>query len=107
MSELPFMTLATAGRLIHERKLSPVEYTQALVEHTCANESRLHAYLRLCPEHALRDARAAEAEVTAGKWRGPMHGIPYGLKDVIDYAGIPTTGNSKAIQNNVPTSHAQ
>ncbi|WP_129781808.1 amidase [Peristeroidobacter soli] len=106
MSVLPFMPLATAGSLIRQRRLSPVEYTQALIDHTAAVDGRLHAFLMQSPQQALSDARAAEAAIMAGQWRGSMHGIPYGLKDVIDYAGMPTTGNSAAIVNNIPDAHA-
>ena len=58
------------------------------------------------PEIALADARRAEAEISAGNWRGPLHGVPYGLKDIIDYAGLPTTAHSAILKDNVATADA-
>lgn len=106
MSDLAFMSIATAGERLRRGELSAIEYAQALVEHARALDGRLHAYLRPCPDQALADARRAQSEIDAGAWRGPMHGIPYGLKDVIDYAGLPTTANSATLLDNVPVTHA-
>ncbi|MGZ8198642.1 MAG: amidase, partial [Burkholderiales bacterium] len=52
------------------------------------------------------DARRAEAEIGRGEWRGPLHGVPYGLKDIVDYAGLPTTAHSKILEDNVAQSDA-
>ena len=106
MSELAYLGLAEAADLIRARKLSPVEYTQALLDRTEKLDPRYHAYIKLTPERAMEAARRAEREVTAGKPRGPLHGVPYGLKDIIDVAGLPTTGHSKVLIDNVAAANA-
>ena len=65
------------------------------------NISRRSAFLRQTPDIALQQARQAEAEILAGHWRGPLHGVPYGLKDIIDVAGVPTTAHSKILAERV------
>lgn len=106
MSELHHLGLAEASELIRTRKLSPVEYTRALIAHTERHDGSLNAFLRFTPQIALADAQRAEAEIMAGGWRGPLHGVPYGLKDIVDYAGLPTTGHSAILKDNVATSDA-
>lgn len=103
MSDLAYLTIAEASALIRAKKLSPVEWTQALIERVERYDSRLNAFLRFTPDIALGDARRAEAEIAAGNWRGPLHGVPYGLKDIIDYAGLPTTAHSAILKNNMAT----
>ncbi|MBI4183651.1 MAG: Asp-tRNA(Asn)/Glu-tRNA(Gln) amidotransferase subunit GatA [Proteobacteria bacterium] len=97
MTDLAFVTLAEAGRLIRRKKLSPVEYTKALLARIERLDPRINAFLRLVPKTALAEARAAEGEIARGGWRGPLHGIPYGLKDIIDRKGLPTTAHSKIL----------
>ncbi len=106
MSDLAWLTLADAADLLRTKKLSPVEYAKALIERTERHDKNYNAYLRATPELALEDARRAEAEIMRGEWRGPFHGVPYGLKDIVDYAGLPTTAHSKILQNNVATADA-
>lgn len=106
MSDFAFLGIAEAAELIRGRKLSPVEYTKALFARIEKLDKRFHAFIRLMPEQALADARAAEQEVMAGKVRGPLHGVPYGLKDIIDVAGVPTTGHSKVLIENMATADA-
>ncbi|MGE0702215.1 MAG: amidase family protein, partial [Hyphomicrobiaceae bacterium] len=86
MSDLAWMSIAEASRLLSERKLSPVELTDALLARIERLDSRWHAFIRVLPERARAQARAAEAEIAAGSRRGPLHGIPVGLKDIIDVA---------------------
>src|SRR5213078_3025857 len=97
MSDLAYLTLAQASNLIRAKKLSPIEYTEALLRRTERLDPRLHAYIRLTPEIALAGARGSENEIVAGNWRGPLHGVPVGLKDIIDYAGLPTSCHSKVL----------
>jgi len=106
MSELAFLTVAEAAELLRGRKLSPVEYAKALIERIEHYDGGLNAFLRFAPEIAMEDARRAEAEIMRGEWRGPFHGVPYGLKDIIDYAGLPTTAHSKILENNVADADA-
>src|SRR5205807_4960220 len=71
------LTLAQAAALIGTRKLSPVEYTRALLARTDALEPQLNAYITRTSEAATEAARAAEAEISRGNYRGPLHGVPF------------------------------
>ncbi|HUA56975.1 MAG TPA: amidase [Candidatus Sulfotelmatobacter sp.] len=106
MSELAFLTLAEAGELIRAKKLSPVEYATALLARIERHDPTYNAFIKVTPELALAEARAAEAEIAAGRWRGPFHGIPYALKDIVDATGLPTTGHSKILIDNIARSDA-
>ncbi|HEY9447268.1 MAG TPA: amidase [Burkholderiales bacterium] len=99
MTDLAFLTVAEAAELLRGKKLSPVEYAQALIARIEKHDTKLNAFLRLTPDIALEDARRAEGEIMRGNWRGPLHGVPYGLKDIVDYAGLPTTAHSKILQD--------
>jgi len=106
MTDLAFLGIADAAEMIRARKLSPVEYTQALLDRTARLDNRYHAYIRLTPDIATAAARQAESEITAGRWKGPLHGIPFALKDIIDAAGLPTTAHSKVLIDNVAAADA-
>jgi aspartyl-tRNA(Asn)/glutamyl-tRNA(Gln) amidotransferase subunit A len=99
-------TIAQAARQIAAKQLSPVELTRACLERVHALDSRLHAFVHLTEERALAEARAAEAAIMASGPSGPLHGIPIGLKDIVDTKGIPTTCQSKLLQDNIPDSDA-
>jgi aspartyl-tRNA(Asn)/glutamyl-tRNA(Gln) amidotransferase subunit A len=99
-------TIAHAARQIATKQLSPVELTRQCLERVGAFDSRLHAFIHLTEERALAEARAAEAAIMANGPTGPLHGIPIGLKDIVDTKGIPTTCQSKLLQNNVPDTDA-
>ncbi len=106
MTDLAFLSLAEAADLIRTRKLSPVEYTQAQLARIERLDARFHAFIRLTPDLAMESARAAEREIAAGKWRGPLHGVPFALKDIIDVAGLPTTAHSRVLIDNVAKADA-
>ena len=97
-----FLTIAKASELIRRRALSPVELTRAFLDRIAAIDPQLNAYLLVTGDRALAQARAAEAEIAAGNWRGPMHGIPYALKDIYCTAGIRTTSHSRTREHYVP-----
>jgi aspartyl-tRNA(Asn)/glutamyl-tRNA(Gln) amidotransferase subunit A len=101
MTDLAWLSVADAANLLRTKKLSPVEYAKALIERAERHDKHYNAYLRATPDIALEDARRAESEILRGEWRGPFHGVPYGLKDIVDYAGLPTTAHSKILQDNV------
>lgn len=105
-TDLAFMTIAEAARRIETKELSPVELTQALVRRAEALDPQLNAYLLPTFERALDQARTAEREITGGGYRGPMHGIPFGLKDIYATAGIRTTAHSKICIDTVPATDA-
>ncbi len=105
--DVAFLTIAELNRLYRQRELSPVEVTKALLARIAAHDGNLHSFLRLTEEVALAEAEAAERELMAGQVRGPLHGIPYALKDIVETAGIPTTGHSKLRQEYVPSEDAE
>ncbi len=86
---LYYLSIHEAQQLIQKRQLSPVELTRAVLDRIAAVDVKLHAYINLMTDSALAEARAAEAEIANGKWRGPMHGIPIAVKDQLDVAGAP------------------
>ncbi|QUH01983.1 amidase [Saccharopolyspora erythraea] len=88
------LTLAEASDAIRQRRLSPVELVDAVLDRIDQVEPRLHAYVAVEAGQARRAARAAEREVLAGRVRSPLHGVPMGLKDLIDVAGTATTASS-------------
>jgi aspartyl-tRNA(Asn)/glutamyl-tRNA(Gln) amidotransferase subunit A len=106
MTDLAFLGIADVAVLIRARKLSPLDYAHALLERITRLDSRYHAFIRLTGDLALAAARAAEKEIADGHWRGPLHGIPCGLKDIIDCAGLPTTAHSKVLVDNVARADA-
>ena len=87
MSGIP--TIAEAAKLIAAKKLSPVELTRACLDRVHALDRELHSFVLLTEERALADARAAETAIMADGPSGPLHGIPIGLKDIVDTKGIP------------------
>jgi Asp-tRNA(Asn)/Glu-tRNA(Gln) amidotransferase A subunit family amidase len=89
-ADLAYLGLAEAAELIRAKKLAPVEYTNALLAQIERHEDKFNAFIALTPERALAAARKAEGEIAAGNWRGPFHGMPYALKDIIDVEGIAT-----------------
>jgi aspartyl-tRNA(Asn)/glutamyl-tRNA(Gln) amidotransferase subunit A len=99
-------TIAEAARLIAARRLSPVELTRACLDRVRALDDRLHAFVCLTEERAMAEAHAAETAVIADGPRGPLHGIPIGLKDIVDTKGVPTTCQSKILADNVPEADA-
>ena len=101
-----FLTIAEAADRIRQRKLSPVEYVQALLSRIGELEPQVHAFITQTADVALAQARSAEHEIAAGGYRGPLHGIPFGLKDIYDTAGILTSGHSKICMDNVPSQNA-
>jgi len=103
---MPTPTIAEAARQIADRKLSPVELTRHCLARIEAENGALNAFIRLTPERALAEARAAEDRVMKGEARGPLDGIPIAHKDIYGTAGIATTGHSKLLQDWVPEANA-
>ena len=100
--ELAYMSAAEQGRLIRERKLSPVELVQLCLKRIERYNPVLRAYITVCGEAALAAARQAELEIGRGDYRGPLHGIPFGVKDQLCTAGIRTTLGSRIFADHVP-----
>jgi len=99
-----FLSVAEAAALIAAKRLSPVELVHSYLARIERLDGALHAYVRVLPDEALAAARAAEAEIAAGHYRGPLHGIPIGLKDIYDTARVATEGGSKLCLGRVPAS---
>lgn len=97
-----YLSAAEQGRLIRDRKLSPVELLQACLARIERWNPVLRAYITVCAESAMAEARTAEREIAAGRWRGPLHGLPFGVKDQLNTKGIRTTLGSRILANNVP-----
>ena len=100
------LTVADISGLIRDRKVSPVEVTQAYLDRIARYDHAINSFLLVTADLALERARQAEAEISAGRWRGPMHGVPYGLKDIVETKGIRTTAHSKVLRDHVPTQDA-
>lgn len=103
LADLPF---SEVGALMQRGAASPVEYMRQVLDRVERANPVLRAFIQLSPESAMQQARRAEAELLAGRSKGPLHGVPYALKDLIDYAGVPTTANSRVLQHHVPGQHA-
>jgi aspartyl-tRNA(Asn)/glutamyl-tRNA(Gln) amidotransferase subunit A len=88
------------------KTLSPVELVTALLTRIEALDPKLNAFIRLDAEAAMQAATQATAEIAAGRSRGPLHGVPVGIKDIIDVAGLPTTAHSKILVNNIAKADA-
>ncbi len=101
-SRLHDLTLAEASALIEKRSLSPVEYAEALVARSEALQPQLFAFITPTFDDALKNARVAAEEIARGSYRGPLHGVPYALKDIYDTAGLLTTGHSRICKDRVP-----
>jgi aspartyl-tRNA(Asn)/glutamyl-tRNA(Gln) amidotransferase subunit A len=105
--DLTTLTIDAARRRIAAGDLSPVELTRAYLERIERVDERVNAYITVTAERALEQARALERELAAGRSRGPLHGIPIGLKDNIDTAGVLTTAASAVYADRVPTEDAE
>ena len=90
-----YLTVAELARRIRRREISPVELAESYLERSRKLGSRLNAYANLTPELAMKQARATEKEIAAGKYRGPLHGIPYAAKDLLAVRGYPTTWGAR------------
>jgi aspartyl-tRNA(Asn)/glutamyl-tRNA(Gln) amidotransferase subunit A len=106
VTELHFMTIAEASAKIRAKTLSPVELTQAFMQRIAALDGQLNSHILVLEEQALAAAKLAEAEIAADGWKGPLHGIPIGLKDIYNTAGIATTGHSALFKDHVPAEDA-
>lgn len=94
------------SRWIETRALSAERLTRLYLARIERLDGRLRAFITVTPEHALAQARQADREIAAGRYRGPLHGIPYGLKDLLDTAGIATTYGAEPFRHRVPAHDA-
>src|ERR1700722_3588067 len=92
---------------LRRKEISPVELTQACLNRIEQQNPALNAFITVTAESALGEARTAETEIGRGEWRGPLHGIPIALKDIIDTAGTRTTAASALFEHRVPAEDAE
>ena len=102
-ADIAFAPLTQLSRWIERRKLTSERLTQIYLERLESFDPKLRCVITLTRELALTQARQADEEIAAGKYRGPLHGIPWGAKDLLDTAGIPTTYGAEPFRNRVPT----
>ena len=105
--DLPMAALWEASELVRTKKVSPKELTAACLARIQRVNPTLNAFITVTAEQATADAQRAEAEIMKGRWRGPLHGIPVGLKDLFDTAGVRTTGGSGQFADRVPVEDAE
>ena len=106
MTDLHWASVADLARLIATKEVSPVEVVRAHLDRIAALDPRLRCFITLTADEALEAARAAEGELAAGSSRGPLHGVPFALKDLFDTSGVRTTGGSKILADRVPAEDA-
>ena len=102
-SEILFRSVGELAPLLHARKLSPVEVVRAYLDQIEALNGKVNGFITVTGDRALEQARKAEREIAAGKYRGPLHGIPYAPKDLLATRGIRTTNGAKVTAGWVPS----
>jgi aspartyl-tRNA(Asn)/glutamyl-tRNA(Gln) amidotransferase subunit A len=106
-TSLTGLTLAEAAEQVKRRQISPVELTQACLSRIEQYNPVLNAFITVTAESALSEAAEAEQEIQSGHWRGPLHGIPVGLKDLIDQMDVPTTAASAVLKDTIAVEDAE
>ena len=101
-AEIAYASVAQLSRWIERRELSSERLTQIYIRRIERFDPKLRCVITLAREHALEQARKADVEIAAGHYRGPLHGIPWGAKDLLDTAGIPTTYGAEPFKDRVP-----
>ena len=102
-ADIAYATVAQQARWIESRKLTSERLTNIYLQRIAHLDPKLRSVITLTRDLAVRQARAADREIAAGRYRGPLHGIPYGVKDLLDTAGIATTWGAEPYRNRVPT----
>ena len=101
-----YSSINELAKHIWAKKVSPLEVVHACLKRIKEFEPKLNAFITVLADQALEQAKDTEAEIQAGKWRGPLHGIPIGIKDFYDTAGIKTTAAFERFKDRVPTKDA-
>ena len=107
MNDICSLSLHELSGSIRSRVLSPVEVVEAHLGRIEALNPKINAFTTVCAEEARAAAREAEAEIARGHHRGPLHGIPFGAKDIFDTAGVRTTHGSRMFRGNIPGEDAE
>ena len=101
-ADIAFAPVTQLSRWIEQKKLTSERLTNIYLDRIAKFDGKLRCIITLTKDHALAQAKQADAEIKAGKYRGPLHGIPYGVKDLLDTANIPTTWGAEPYRNRVP-----
>ncbi|HEX5283931.1 MAG TPA: amidase family protein [Bryocella sp.] len=104
--DIAFAPVSVLSLMIQDRKITSELLTKIYLNRLNKFNAKLNCVITLCEEHALEQARAADKEIAAGKYRGPLHGIPWGAKDLLDTAGIATTWGAEFYRDRVPEKDA-
>ncbi len=104
--DIAFATVTQLSRWIESKQITSERLTEIYLRRIQRFDPKLHCVITLTREHALEQARQADMEIAAGKYRGPLHGIPWGAKDLLDTAGIATTWGAEPYRDRVPTKDA-
>src|SRR5204862_2625515 len=102
-ADIAFAPVTQLSRWIESKKLTSERLTAIYLSRIERLDGKIRAIITVTKDHALARARTADAEIAAGKYRGPLHGIPYGVKDLLDTKDIPTTYGAEPFRNRVPS----
>jgi Asp-tRNA(Asn)/Glu-tRNA(Gln) amidotransferase A subunit family amidase len=105
-NDIAFATVTQLSRWIEQRKLSSERLTNIYLKRLQQFDAKLRCVITFTRDSALKQAKEADAEIAHGKYRGPLHGIPFGVKDLLDTAGIPTTYGAEPFRNRIPSQDA-
>jgi Asp-tRNA(Asn)/Glu-tRNA(Gln) amidotransferase A subunit family amidase len=105
-SEIAFASVSQLSRWIERKQITAERLTKIYLNRLRRYDPQLHCVITLTADHALDQARRADAEIASGKYRSPLHGIPWGAKDLLDTAGIPTTYGAEPFRNRIPVEDA-
>jgi aspartyl-tRNA(Asn)/glutamyl-tRNA(Gln) amidotransferase subunit A len=107
MSDQRYASITEVRELIRQKKVSPVELVRDALKRIEELNPKLNAYITVLDDQSLEAAQNAEVDIKNGQWKGPLHGIPIGVNDFFDTAGIKTTGAFEPLKNRVPTVDAE
>jgi aspartyl-tRNA(Asn)/glutamyl-tRNA(Gln) amidotransferase subunit A len=103
---LTSLSALTLGQMIRDLEVSLVEVINACLERIGSLDKKINSFIRVLYKTAISDAKKAQDEIIAGHWRGPLHGVPFAVKDLFDTAGAPATAGSKIWKDNIPIADA-
>ena len=101
------LDLNEVSQLLRSRKVSPIDLTQECLRRIGQLNGKLNAFITITAESAVAGAKAAESEIQRGDWKGPLHGVPIALKDILDTAGVRTTAASGLFKDRIPIEDAE